>query len=76
MPINEDWIIMGDFNLYRYAENRSRKGANINDMFLFNSMISHLGLTEIPLHGKKYTWSNMQNPTLLEKLDWVFTNNS
>lgn len=67
---------MGGFNLYKYPENRNRDGADISDMFLFNSIISYLGLSEIPLHGKKFTWSNMQQPPLLEKLDWIFTNNS
>jgi len=38
-------------------------------MFMFNSTISHLRLTDIPLEGRKFTWSNMQNPPLLEKLD-------
>ena len=38
------------------------------------STLSRIGLTDIPLQGQKYTWSNMQNPPLLEKLDWVFTN--
>lgn len=72
----EDWIILGDFNLYRYPENRNRDGADYNEMFLFNSAIGHLGLTEIPMQGKRFTWSNMQSPPLLERLDWVFTNNS
>lgn len=76
IPINEDWIFMGDFNLYRCPENRNRIGADINDMFLFNSTISHMGLSKITLQGKKYTQSNMQQPPLLEKLDWVFTNNN
>lgn len=67
---------MGDFNLYIYPENRNREGANLSDMLLFNSTISHLGLSDIPLQGKKFTWSNMQLPPLLEKLDWVFINNS
>jgi endonuclease/exonuclease/phosphatase family metal-dependent hydrolase len=64
---------VGDFNLYRSPENRNRVGADINDMFLFNGTISHLGLSEISLQGKKFTWSNMQQPPLLEKLDSVFT---
>lgn len=76
IPNDEDWIIMGDFNLYRYPENRNRDGADINDMFLFNSTISHMGISELSLQGKKYTWSNMQQPPLLEKLDWVFSNNN
>lgn len=53
--LEEDWIILGDFNLYRYPENRNREGADINEMFLFNSTISHLGLIEIPLQGKRFT---------------------
>lgn len=65
----EDWIILGDFNMYRYPENRNMPGADIANMFMFNNIISFLGLIEIPLHGRKFTWSNMQTPPLLEKLD-------
>jgi hypothetical protein len=28
---------------------------------------------EIPLKKRAYTWSNMQDNPLLEKLDWIFT---
>jgi hypothetical protein len=45
-------------------------------MFMFNEAISELGLVEIPLQGRKFTWSNMQPSPLLEKLDWVFTSNN
>jgi len=72
----EPWMILGDFNLYRRPDNRNREGANSGDMNMFNSFISLKGLTEIPLQGMRYTWSNMQQPPLLEKLDWIFTNNS
>lgn len=41
IPQNEDWIILGYFNLYRYPENRNREGADVNEMFIFNSTISH-----------------------------------
>ena len=44
-------------------------------MLLFNSIIQAHDLEEIPLKGRAYTWSNMQNIPLLEKLDWVFTSN-
>jgi hypothetical protein len=54
IPEEEDWIILGDFNLYRHPEDRNRERADINDMFLFNSTISHLGLSKIPLQGRKY----------------------
>jgi uncharacterized membrane protein YbaN (DUF454 family) len=42
-------------------------------MFRFNVAISHLGIHEIVLQGKKFTWSNLQPSPLHEKLDWVFT---
>jgi hypothetical protein len=42
-------------------------------MEIFNSIISHHGLMEIPLKGRSYTWSNMQDKPLLEQLDWCFT---
>lgn len=45
-------------------------------MFLFNEVISALRLTQLPLHGRKFTWTNKQNPPLLERLDWFFTSNS
>jgi hypothetical protein len=45
-------------------------------MILFNDAINRLGLIELPLKGRKFTWSNMQQDPLLEKLDWVFTSAS
>jgi hypothetical protein len=38
-------------------------------MLLFNRIISQLDLVEIPLKGRAFTWSNMQDNPLLEKLD-------
>jgi endonuclease/exonuclease/phosphatase family metal-dependent hydrolase len=70
------WLFMGDFNFYRYAENRNRPGGNFNDSLVFNNIISHLGLVEIPIKGRSFTWSNMQSSPLLEQLDWVFTSSS
>jgi hypothetical protein len=31
---------------------------------------------EIPLQGKKFTWTNKQTPPLLERIDWFFTSQS
>jgi hypothetical protein len=45
-------------------------------MFLFNEIIGHLGLLELPLKGHRYTWSNMQSVPLLEQLDWFFTSSN
>jgi hypothetical protein len=52
---NENWLFVGDFNFYRSLENRNRKGGNMQDIMVFNSIISNLGLQVIPLKGRKYT---------------------
>lgn len=70
---NEDWLFLGDFNFYRSEEDRNKPGGNLNDMLIFNDIIGHLGLVELPLKGRSFTWSNMQHDPLLEQLDWFFT---
>lgn len=70
---DENWPFLGDFNFYRSLENRNRPGGNVHDTMLFNDAIGHLGLVELPLKGRAYTWSNMQQNPLLEQLDWFFT---
>jgi hypothetical protein len=42
-------------------------------MLAFNDIIRSQNLTELPIKGRKYTWSNMQDDPLLEQLDWFFT---
>lgn len=45
-------------------------------MFMFNEAISSLGLVELPLHGRKFTWRNKQQDPVLEQLDWFFKSSS
>lgn len=71
--VEEFWLFVGDFNLIRSLENRNLPGGDINDIFLFNEIIGHLGLLELPLKGRSFTWSDMQEIPLLEQLDWFFT---
>jgi exonuclease III len=66
IPTGSNWLLLGDFNFIRAANNRNKPGGDINDMFLFNEIIGHLGLLELPLKCRKYTWSNMQSNPLLE----------
>lgn len=69
----DNWIILGDFNFYRSLEDINLPGGNIQETFCFNEAIGHMGLTELPIKGRAFTWSNMQQDLLLEKLDWFFT---
>lgn len=69
IPSDDKWLLLGDFNFIRSLDNRNLPGGDINDIFLFNEIISHLGLLELPLKGRAFTWSNMQEQPLLEQLD-------
>lgn len=64
---------MGDFNFYRSDENRNRPSGNFNDSLVFNNIISHLGLIELPIKVRSYTWSNMQSSPFLNKWTGSFT---
>ena len=49
IPPTEHWLLLGDFNFIRSMDNRNLPGGNVNDIFLFNEIIGHLGLLELPL---------------------------
>ena len=70
---SENWLVLGDFNFIRSTENRNLPGGDVNDIFIFNGIIGHLGLLELPIKGRSYTCSNMQDNPLLQQLDWFFT---
>lgn len=70
---DENWLFLGDFNFYRCLSNRNKPGGNLADTLIFNEAIGHLGLVELQLKGRAFTWSNMQQDPLLEQLDWFFT---
>lgn len=72
----DDWILAGDFNLFREPSNRNKPGGDLQEMNMFNELISDLDLVEIPFSGRSFTWSNMQTDPLMVKLDWVFTSSS
>jgi exonuclease III len=69
MPEDMDWLVLGDFDFMRKPSDRNKPGGDVNEMLLFNEAISNLGLVELPLKGRKFTWSNMQQDPLLERLD-------
>lgn len=76
MPEKLNWLIIGDFNLIRYPENRNKPGGNLQEMFGFNDAIRRLTLVEILLKGCIYTRINKQFNPLLERVDWFFTSNA
>ena len=55
MPQEVNWLLAGDFNLLRNPEDRNKPGGNLQDTLIFNDVIGHLGLVELPLKGRAFT---------------------
>jgi endonuclease/exonuclease/phosphatase family metal-dependent hydrolase len=72
----EDWILAGDFNMYRSGEDRNKPGGDPKGMQMFNNLISLLDFIDLLFSGRRYTWSNMQTDPLLVTLDWVLCSSS
>ena len=61
----------GDFNIIRKPNEKNNSNFNPRWPFIFNDIIQGIGLKEIELSGRQFTWaSRRENPTF-EKLDRV-----
>lgn len=68
------WLIVGDFNLLRFANEKNNANFMHNEADTFNQTLDDLALLELPLLDHRFTWSNnCQNPTL-ERIDRAFFN--
>lgn len=71
------WMIAADFIVVSNQDEKlGGNPININDVDDFNTMISHIGLTDIGFLGSKYTWCNnrLGRSPILERLDWSLLN--
>jgi exonuclease III len=62
---DEPWMICGDFNLILRSQERTSGNMWPRDRE-FKNLIDELSMMDIPLQGRKYTWSN---GTTMAKLD-------
>ena len=69
------WIINGDFNLVRGEGERSSGRADRRMVSKFRHTINRLGLHDMPLVGRKFTWCNDQQRSVMARLDRVLFNN-
>ncbi|GAU27881.1 hypothetical protein TSUD_159750 [Trifolium subterraneum] len=70
------WCVVGDFNSVRAADERRRSGElppsamNCEDSKWFNLFIQRLGLIDLPLLGRKFTWVQ-PNGACMSRLDRI-----
>jgi len=70
--ISSPWMLLGDFNLTRFPDDKNTGSFNVADADRFNEVINALGLIEIPLVDRAYTWSNRRDEPTLVRLDRCF----
>lgn len=69
------WIINGDFNLVSKEEERSTRRINRRTANKFRHTLNSLGLHDMPLAGRCFTWCNGQEQTVMAPLDRLLFNN-
>lgn len=70
--ISSPWLLLGDFNLIYEASDKNNNRLNRGMMQRFKSTLDRLGIKELPLSGRKLTWSQeCSNPTQT-KIDRAF----
>lgn len=72
--VNGAWILIGDFNMYRYDFEKNNDKVNWSLMEQFNDWINGHGLMDIDIANRRFTWPNKHRDPTLVKLDSVLVN--
>jgi hypothetical protein len=62
-------MIGGDFNLCRFASDKSNGRIKQKLADCFNNWVNKWGLVELNPDNRKFTWSNNQSNRILAKID-------
>ncbi|CAM8992379.1 unnamed protein product [Rhodiola kirilowii] len=62
-----EWVIGGDFNSVLVEEERRGSCFNKKDAIMFHEAIQALGVLDLPLRGRKYTWGNKNGASRLDR---------
>lgn len=65
------WAVMGDFNLICRVDDKSNSNINLRMLRRFRGAINDLELKDLPLLGRRFTWSNEQAQPTMTKIDKV-----
>ncbi|CAO2142968.1 unnamed protein product [Urochloa humidicola] len=71
-----NWVLAGDFNLTRSANDNSNGAVNPVLTSAFNDLIHDLCLVDLPLLDRLFTWSNQREHPTLARLDRILLNNA
>lgn len=63
---------LGNFNVLFSLRDKNGSSSNISNILLFRETVNDIGLIDLPLLNKSYTWSNGRRTPTLEHLDRAF----
>ncbi len=63
------WTLIGDCNVLLSSLDKNRPLTNTSTVLAFRNVIRGLGLIDLPLRNKLFTWSNGRSCPILERLD-------
>lgn len=66
------WLVAGDFNLIYQAADKNNANLDRAMMGRFRRFLDDMQVKEIPLLGRKFTWSNERSAPTLVRLDRAF----
>lgn len=69
---NSPWIVCGDFNLTLHHGERNSQTTDWRWPLQFAHVLADLGLQDMQLRGRKFTWSNSRYRPSMAKLDRFF----
>ncbi len=66
------WMALGDFNILFALQDKNGAPSNVSEILRFRGVMQELGLTDLPLLNRSYTWTNGRISPTLERLDRAF----
>jgi hypothetical protein len=72
--VRSPWLVVGDYNLIRYPNEKNNNNFDTNLAASFKGLIRDVGWFELPLSDRLYTWSNQQENPVLVRLNHAFFN--
>lgn len=70
--VDSPWALLGDFNLVRWYVDRSADLRSYGLMCAFNDLVRDLGLMDVELSNRSYTWSSKRPQPVFSRLDRIF----
>lgn len=65
------WLICGDFNATISAEDGTNPQPHRDTTMQFKALVNNLGLIDMSLHGRDFTWCNNRQDPVFARLDRV-----